>query len=248
MCSIIMIMDQDEKRDWLDSIKYSFKKYPDFYNFLIWLISPVFSFKKDSYKRLVKYVKNDQNTIILNIGSGPFILEKNFINIDISSYNNVHIVADASRLPFKNNSVDAIVNIVILEHVPEPEKVVDEMYRVIKNGGVIYSHIPFMQGFHASPHDYKRWTSSGISQLHHNFIEIECGVGAGPTSSLVWILTEWFALLLSFRIKTLYKILFFVFTLILWPIKFIDIILIGHPMAKNIASTFYYIGRKEIDT
>jgi len=243
-----MIMDQDEKRDWLDSIKYSFKKYPDFYNFLIWLISPVFSFKKDSYKRLVKYVKNDQNTIILNIGSGPFILEKNFINIDISSYNNVHIVADASRLPFKNNSVDAIVNIVILEHVPEPEKVVDEMYRVIKNGGVIYSHIPFMQGFHASPHDYKRWTSSGISQLHHNFIEIECGVGAGPTSSLVWILTEWFALLLSFRIKTLYKILFFVFTLILWPIKFIDIILIGHPMAKNIASTFYYIGRKEIDT
>jgi SAM-dependent methyltransferase len=241
-------MDQDEKRDWLDSIKYSFKKYPDFYNFLIWLISPVFSFKKDSYKRLVKYVKNDQNTIILNIGSGPFILEKNFINIDISSYNNVHIVADASRLPFKNNSVDAIVNIVILEHVPEPEKVVDEMYRVIKNGGVIYSHIPFMQGFHASPHDYKRWTSSGISQLHHNFIEIECGVGAGPTSSLVWILTEWFALLLSFRIKTLYKILFFVFTLILWPIKFIDIILIGHPMAKNIASTFYYIGRKEIDT
>jgi SAM-dependent methyltransferase len=241
-------MDQDEKRDWLDSIKYSFKKYPDFYNFLIWLISPVFSFKKDSFKRLVKYVKNDQNTIILNIGSGPFILEKNFINIDISSYNNVHIVADASRLPFKNNSVDAIVNIVILEHVPEPEKVVDEMYRVIKNGGVIYSHIPFMQGFHASPHDYKRWTSSGISQLHHNFIEIECGVGAGPTSSLVWILTEWFALLLSFRIKTLYKILFFVFTLILWPIKFIDIILIGHPMAKNIASTFYYIGRKEIDT
>lgn len=248
MCSIIMIMDQDEKRDWLDSIKYSFKKYPDFYNFLIWLISPVFSFKKDSFKRLVKYVKKDQNTIILNIGSGPFILEKNFINIDISSYNNVHIVADASRLPFKNNSVDAIVNIVILEHVPEPEKVVDEMYRVIKNGGVIYSHIPFMQGFHASPHDYKRWTSSGISQLHHNFIEIECGVGAGPTSSLVWILTEWFALLLSFRIKTLYKILFFVFTLILWPIKFIDIILIGHPMAKNIASTFYYIGRKEIDT
>jgi len=241
-----MIAFQDEKKDWLDSIKYSFKKYPDFYNFLIWLISPVFSFKKYSYKRLLKYVKNDENTMILNIGAGPSILEKNFINIDIIPYYNVHIVADAARLPIKNNSVDAIVNIVILEHVPYPEETVDEMYRVIKNGGVIYTHIPFMQGFHASPHDYKRWTSSGISQLHHNFIGLECGVGGGPTSSLVWILTEWFAILLSFRIIRLYQILFVLFTLILWPIKFIDLILIGHPMAKNIASTFYYIGRKEM--
>ncbi|PKL69632.1 MAG: hypothetical protein CVV30_08770 [Methanomicrobiales archaeon HGW-Methanomicrobiales-1] len=243
-----MIAYHDEKRDWLDSIKYSFKKYPNFYNFLIWLISPVFSYKKDSYKRIVKYVTNDKNAIILNIGSGPFKLEKSFINLDITPFSNVHIVADATQLPFKNNSIDAIVNIVILEHVPKPEKGVDEMYRVMKNKGVIYTHIPFMQGFHASPHDYKRWTSSGISQLHHNFIELECGVGAGPTSSLVWILTEWLALFLSFRIIPLYKILFVMFTLILWPIKFIDLILIEHPMAKNIASTFYYIGRKEKDT
>jgi len=242
-----MIAYHDEKRDWLDSIKYYFKKYPHFYNLLIWLISPVFSFKKDSYKRLMKIIRYEEKTIILNIGSGPFTLEKNFINLDITPYNNLHIIADATQLPFKNNSVDAIINIVILEHVSEPELVVDEMYRVIKIGGVIYTHIPFMQGFHASPHDYKRWTSSGITQLHHNFIEIERGVGGGPTSSLVWILTEWFALLLSFRIIRLYKILFVVFILILWPIKFIDIILIGHPMAKNIASTFYYIGRKETD-
>lgn len=243
-----MIAYHDKKRDWLDTIKYSFKKYPDFYIFLTWLISPVFGFKKDSYKRLKKYIKNEKTAIILNIGSGPFNIDNNFINIDITSYDNVHIVADASQLPFKNKSIDAIVNIVILEHVPEPETVVDEMYRVLKKGGVIYTHIPFIQGFHASPHDYKRWTLSGTSQLHFNFVELESGVGGGPTSSLVWILTEWLALLLSLRIITLYKILFFVFTLILWPIKFIDIFLIGHPMAKNIASTFYYIGRKEIDT
>ena len=43
-----------------------------------------------------------------------------------------------------------------------------------------------------------------------------------------------------------YKILFVIFTLILWPIKFIAILLIGHPMSKNIASTFYFIGKKEV--
>lgn len=81
--------------------------------------------------------------------------------------------------------------------------------------------------------------------MHQKFKELETGVGAGPTSSLVWILTKWLALLFSFRIKIIYKFLFVIFTLILWPIKFIDILLIGHPMSKNIASSFYFIGRKE---
>ncbi len=58
--------------DWLDSIKYSFKKYPLFYNGLIWLISPVFSFKKNSYRSLFKYLIKTENTVILNLGSGPF--------------------------------------------------------------------------------------------------------------------------------------------------------------------------------
>lgn len=237
-----------DNSDWLNLIKCSFKKYPNFYNFIIRLISPVFVFQRDTYKRLLKYVNNDEKTIIINLGSGPFKLEENFINIDMTPYVNVKILADATNLPLKSNSINAIINVVILEHVPDPEQVVDEMYRVIKPGGVIYTHLPFIQGFHASPHDYTRWTASGIIRLHNKFSELETGVGAGPTSSLVWIFTEWLALLLSFRRKTPYKILFVAFTLIFWPFKFIDIILIGHPMAKNIASTFYFIGRKELDT
>lgn len=243
-----MMIQTDDNKDWLDSVKRSVKKHPKFYNFLVYLISPVFVFQKDTYKRVLPYIKKDDQSFILNIGSGPFRLEQNFINVDIAPYENITVIADAARLPFRNDSVDAVINIVILEHVPEPERVVGEMYRVLKPEGVIYTHIPFMQGFHASPHDYSRWTSTGIVRLHHHFEELETGVGAGPTSSLVWILTEWSAILLSFRIKFLYKILYVLFTLILWPIKFIDIILIGHPMAKNIASTFYFIGRKEVKT
>ena len=229
--------------DWLDSIKFYFKRYPPIYKFLMDVISPVFSFKKKSYKKLIPHLDIKKDAI-LNIGSGPFQLEPEFINVDLFNYGNVNIKADALRLPFKNNSVDAITNIAILEHVSEPEKIMAEMYRVLKKGGYIYTAIPFMQGYHASPHDYKRWTFSGVNYLHNKFTKIECGVGGGPTSSLVWVLTEWLAILLSFRSEKLYKILYFAFMIILWPIKFLDILLIAHPMAKNIASTFYYIGRK----
>lgn len=170
--------------DWLNNIKSYFKKYPVFYGFLIYFISPVFSFKEDSYKKLFKYV-DKKNTIILNIGSGPFDLEYEFINVDIFRYNNVKVLADASKLPFKDASVDAILNVVILEHISEPEKSINEMHGILKKGGYVYTLVPFLQGYHSSPYDYKRWTISGIRKLHENFEEIEKGVGAGPTSSLM---------------------------------------------------------------
>jgi len=230
--------------DWLDRIKLKVKNYPKLYQIVIDVISPVYGKSNISYKIIKKYV-DIENSITLNIGSGPFRLDKNILNVDITPYNNVDVIADGSNLPFKNNSVDAIINVVILEHVPNPECVVNEMYRVLKNGGIIYTVVPFIQGYHASPYDYKRWTSSGVSNLHNNFTMIESGVGGGPTSGFVWILTEWLALLFSFRIIPLYKLLFIFFTLLLWPIKFLDVFLIDHPMAKNIASNFYYLGMKK---
>jgi SAM-dependent methyltransferase len=233
----------DKKYDWLDSIKSGFKKYPRFYRMLIQVISPVFSFEESSYVKLLQYI-NKQDKFIVNIGSGPFNLESEFINVDINKYKNVKVLADAQFLPFKNESLDAIVNIVVLEHISEPEKAMEEMYRVLKKGGYIYTDVPFLEGYHASPYDYKRWTASGIQKLHENFEEIEKGVRGGPTSSLVWVLTEWFAIFFSFHNQVLYKILYIFFMLILWPFKFLDVFLIGHPMAKNIACTFYFIGRK----
>jgi SAM-dependent methyltransferase len=231
-----------ETSDWLDKIKLNVKKYPKLYRIIIDVISPVY--QKKSYIMIEKYV-DIENSIILNIGSGPFKLNENILNVDITSYENVDIIADGFNLPFKSNSVDAILNIVILEHVPNPECVINEIHRVLKNGGVVYTVVPFIQGYHASPYDYKRWTSSGVLNLHSNFTLIESGVGGGPTSGFIWILTEWLALLFSFRIMSLYKILFVFFTLILWPFKFIDVFLIDHPMAKNIASNFYYLGMKK---
>ena len=140
--------------------------------------------------------------------------------------------------------MDAIVNIAILEHIDEPEKTIDEMYRVLKAGGFIYTAIPFIYEYHASPYDYKRWTISGCEYMHKKFDKIEIGVSSGPTSALVGVLIEWLAIFFSFGNVKLYKILYFIFMLTLWPLKYFDILLNKHPMAKIIASGFYYIGRK----
>jgi len=42
---------------------------------------------------------------------------------------------DATSLPFKDGSFDVVVAVTVLEFVPEPKKVLDEMWRCVRPGG-----------------------------------------------------------------------------------------------------------------
>ena len=152
--------------NFLDKIKYKFKKYDRLYSFLTKVISPVYS-----HKNLIKKIVGKAD-IQLNIGSGNTLLGKNIINCDYFSYDNTDVVLDATILPFKTGSVESIINIAVLEHVPKPDKVVKEMHRVLRNNGEILSIVPFIVPFHASPGDYQRFTISGLRFLHSQFREI----------------------------------------------------------------------------
>ena len=54
----------------------------------------------------------------------------------------------------------------------------------------MYAEIPFLQGYHADPHDYQRYTRSGIVELFGDFDLLETGVCVGPASALGWMLTD----------------------------------------------------------
>lgn len=46
------------------------------------------------------------------------------------------VSADGRRLPFRDGSFDIVVSIGVLEHVPRPAALVEEMARVLKRGGI----------------------------------------------------------------------------------------------------------------
>ena len=150
-----------------------------------------------------------------------------------------------AKLPIANYNIDIIISLAVLEHVPDPKAIADEIYRVLKPGGKIFIYIPFIQGYHASPYDYQRYTISGIKHLFKNFNIIETKCGSGPTSGFLWIFQEWLAILLSFGIKPLYRFLHLVIMGITFPLKFIDVLLIHHPYSKNIASGFTIIAERK---
>ena len=44
---------------------------------------------------------------------------------------------------------------------------------VLKNGGYLYLEVPFLQGFHADPYDYQRYTQVGLKKLVEKFNKID---------------------------------------------------------------------------
>ena len=59
-------------------------------------------------RKILNFLNKDSN--ILNVGSGPENLGDGFINLDVYPFPEVDIVADAIKLPFRDNSVDGVVS------------------------------------------------------------------------------------------------------------------------------------------
>ena len=52
------------------------------------------------------------------------------------------IKADLCELPFQDNYYDLILCNHVLEHIPEDQKAMQEMYRVLKQGGTLIAQVP----------------------------------------------------------------------------------------------------------
>jgi len=188
----------------------------------------------------------DERAIILNIGSGPDIYmgRSDIINIDIFDFDEVDLVADAADIPLNSGSADLIINRTMLEHVPEPKIILNEMHRLLKKNGWIICYLPFMVPFHAAPDDYHRWTISGIKALFKDFDELEVLIGCGPTSAFLWFFQEWISILFSFGSKTIHDVLLLSMMTLTFPFKFLDLYMVHLPYAENLSSLFCAIAKK----
>jgi len=236
-------MDKSDIADGLDKIKFVFKKYPKLYDILTKVVGPVY-FDIQINKFIRTYIK-DRDIIAVNFGSGTNDLSSDISNADIFAYKNVDLVCDISNIPIRDNTVDVIINLGVLEHVPDPGMIVEEFNRVLKPGGKIYCYFPFIVGFHASPHDYSRRTLEGMKELFRDFEIDSLSIAGGPTSAMLWIIQEWVSMVLSFGSPKLQRILYILLMLVTFPVKFLDILFKYYPTAKNISSGFSLVATKK---
>ncbi len=229
--------------DFFYKVKKIIKSCPKIFLILGYLIGPLLpNFKLQIWKQ-VKTLNKNPNSKIINLGSGTSDYGENVLNVDIVYYKNTDLISDISDLPVEDEQFDLVILTEVIEHLEEPTRVINESFRILKQGGIVIITSPFMIGFHASPNDFQRFTIPGIKQLLHQFEVLEVK-SYGPTGSLLWILQEWLALWFSFSSKKLHVLFVLVFMVLTSPLKLIDLILNWNSNSSNIASTYYVLARK----
>jgi SAM-dependent methyltransferase len=228
--------------DATDSLKAKLKLHPKLYGALIDLISPVYPHWISERRVLRRHMTRD--VVAVDVGSGNTRVLDEVVTVDLMPYPNVDVVGQADRLPFATGTVDIVMSIAVLEHVPDPQSAIAELVRILKPGGRAYIFVPFIQGFHAAPHDYQRYTRPGLERALRG-LRIERTESFGPTSGLVWVLGEWLSIPFSLGIAPLQRILALVFQTLLSPLKFLDALFRHMPGSENISTGFLVVGVKE---
>lgn len=115
-----------------------------------------------------------------------------YIGIDWSKNNNyikADIVSDLNEvLPIEDGVADNIVCFQVLEHLSEPQIMLNEAFRILRPRGRIFLSVPFQWWVHEAPWDYFRFTQYGLEYLFKKagFVDIEVEAVSGFWS--MWFL------------------------------------------------------------
>lgn len=107
------------------------------------------------------------------------------VAFDIYASPHVAFLADAHQIPVLDASFDAVWIQAVLEHVVQPEVVVDEIRRVLGPGGLVFADTPFLWPVHELAWDFTRYTASGHRWLFRRFDAVAAGTSSGPGTVFV---------------------------------------------------------------
>lgn len=90
---------------------------------------------------------------------------RTYLNLEIKKGRNVNIVGSVYKIPLKSASVDLATLFMVLEHLNDPLRGLQEVNRVLIKGG--YLAITTVQYWHTHnhPNDYFRYTKQGLEYL-----------------------------------------------------------------------------------
>lgn len=112
--------------------------------------------RKLSFTGKILDVGGGKNADYASLLNGSATLES--VNLDSKMFPSY--IADLNEgLPFSEASYDQVISFNTLEHIRRDEFILQEMFRVLKNGGKLYLSVPFLYRVHGSPSDFHRHTA-----------------------------------------------------------------------------------------
>ena len=129
--------------------------------------------KKITRERLGKFLRAHKTTAYtLDIGCSGSRYARYFPNrvgLDIEKGEGVDVVGDAHNLPFNDKTFDVVLCTEVLEHLYDPQRAIDEMWRVLRDKGTLLLTTRFIFPIHNTPARgglyYFRYTPDGLRHL-----------------------------------------------------------------------------------
>lgn len=172
-----------------------------------------------------------------------------FVNLDVAAVPGVDVVANAARLPFDIASFDSVACLALLEHVPDPDGVVAEIFRVLRPGSEVQVVVPFCHPYHAYPADFSRFSRERLETMFAGFSKVEIGIRTGPTVTMLTFLTYYLKLIMpvhggSWFRRSINRLAVGAICWIIAPVKYLDVWLNRLPNADVLANHLYVLARR----
>jgi SAM-dependent methyltransferase len=167
-----------------------------------------------------------------------------YVNLDLFAMPGVNVAADAEHLPFPPDTFQRVECDAVLEHVRDPVRVMCEIRRVLAPGGYAHLVVPFCHPFHEYPRDYRRFTLDGLKELAGPMEVVAEGWRTGPTATLLVFVIEYVKMLLPFRAWR--AVSHVACGWALFPLRYIDLLLLRSPQARRIGNHCYLWLRKPV--
>lgn len=192
------------------------------------------------FSLLHSLAQNNSEYKALYVGyNQPFedIYRKNIIELEIVPKEHVDVVSLGEYIPFPDKTFDLVIISGVIEHTKYPFKVVEESYRVLKEGGKLYVSSPWIYPYHGG--DNYRFSEDGLKFLCHQFSKVETGSLDGPLHALGIFLIQFVGNTLSFNNKYMRYMISFLVNWILLPLFILDAFMnqrekIGYILDANI--------------
>jgi len=124
----------------------------------------------------------------------PLFPGKRYIKQDMQNFDPpcIDIICDISDMkPISDGSIGLVLNLESLEHIPYPQKAIDEIYRVLRPNGLLILTTVMHFKIHPCPKDYWRFTPEGIALLLNRFKILDCTLeGSLKRPKGIWVTAQ----------------------------------------------------------
>jgi SAM-dependent methyltransferase len=124
----------------------------------------------------------------------PLFPGKQYIKQDMRNFDPpcIDIICDIGDMkPVSNESIGLVLNLESLEHLPYPQKAIDEIHRVLRPNGLLILTTVMHFKIHQAPRDYWRFTPDGIEFLLNRFKILDCTLeGSLKRPKGIWVIAQ----------------------------------------------------------